>query len=283
MKRSLRLDNGAFLGRTNESSPVEENEQMQRFLCVGLSLVLISVILTGCASKYPNTLTDDTASQVKIIGLVPEISTPTTLSTRTTNGGGGLLGAAIAVGVEAARAKSLTSQIRAKFDFQAFAEETLRDSFTKAMKEHKGWTLCPSNALDQADAAFLLELKDMGVDRPRAKAAFSLSMIWQPTVTIAATLIAKPPFDVVKTSYNDVEVAEPLKHAILYRSVEEITCLKKGCKLESKAATSFVTISTMGSITLTEDTELIKQAYREAIELAVKRIADSWAKGKATK
>ena len=257
---------------------------MQRIPYVVIALGLITVMLTGCATNYPNKLTAETASRVKLVGLVNEISTPTTLSTRTTNsGGGGLLGLVIATGVESARENSFTTQMRAKFDFQVFAEETLRESFTKALKEYPGWTLCPSNEIDKADAAFLLEVKDMGIDYPRAKGVFSFKMVWQPTVTVAATLISKPPFDVVKTSITDVQVLDPEKHPILYRRGEEITNQRKGCTLESDAATSFVSINAFGSITLSDNPELIKQAYREAIDLAVKRIANSWISGTTSK
>lgn len=256
---------------------------MDRIRCFNLGLTLATMLATGCAtSKYPNTLNVDSPVNVKFIGIVDEISTPTTLSTRTTNaGGGGLLGALVAAGVEADRQKTFTTQVRDTLDFQAFAEVTLLESFAKAVKSRPGWSLVSSNEIYKADAAFLLEVTDMGVDQPRSAGIFKL--VYQPTITVTATLIGTPPFEIMGTKGNDVQVADPTNHPVLYRRVECVSHLK-GCKLKSSAANNFVKVNGFtGMFTYSGDPELFKVAYREAIELAVKRIAASWVSVKASK
>lgn len=207
-----------------------------------ISLGLITVMTTGCATaKYPKTLTANTSAKLKYIGIVDEIRTPTTLSTRTTTGSG-VLGTLVAAGVEASREQSFTSQVRASLDFQRFAEEALRESFAKAVKSRPNWCLVQSNVVNKADAAFLLEVTDMGVDYPHCGL---FKTVYQPTITITATLIGNPPFEIVGTRDKDVQVVDSASHPILYRRAERIS-YQTGCTLKSKAANSVSSAEIMG-------------------------------------
>lgn len=107
----------------------------------------------------------------------------------------------------------------------------------------------------------------MGVSPPHG--AFKLH--YQPTITIEATLIGNPPFEIVRDSRNKVQVIDPTNHPVLYKGDA------RNGKMESDAAENFVKVNGFtGLYEYAGDPELFKAAYREAIDLAVKRIADSW-------
>ena len=84
---------------------------------------------------------------------------------------------------------------------------------------------------------------------------------FSPTVTVSACLIGKPPVEVVRTG-NAVQVLDPANHPILYQRVEHIS------NRDGLAARS--------SNDYTDHPEIFRAAFQEAIDLAVKRLADSW-------
>lgn len=105
-------------------------------------LFLIALGVAGCATQNSNTATAEAFSRIRTVGIVAEIKTPTTLSTRTTSGGGGVLvDILVTQPVEKSRGRTFTDQVRAGLDFQAFAAETLRESFARAVKNYPGWSL----------------------------------------------------------------------------------------------------------------------------------------------
>lgn len=227
-------------------------------LILGLSALLVS----GCATtRYPTTLTADTVGKVRAVSIVEEISTPTSLTVP--GAGGGIIGFT----VQLQKQKNFTSEVRANLDFQKFTEDALRESFTKAVQGHAGWKFVSSDNIEKADAAFLLEVMSMGVDNP-PKWPPSMDMSYPPTITISATLIGSPPFEIVRTD-GKVQALDPTNHPILYQRVELISNKDKLPRHFSRQ--------------YSDDPEVFKAAFREAIDLAVKRIAASWTAGQVSR
>ena len=228
---------------------------MNRIPHVGLGLGLAVLMATGCATtKYPKTLTTETAARVQTVGMVEEITTPTSLTVP--GAGGGIIGFT----VQLKKQKAFTEEVRANLDFQKFTEEALRKAFAEAVKGHSGWKLVSSDEIDKADAAFLLEVASMGVDNPPQWPP-SMDMSYPPTITISATLIGNPPFEIIRTE-GEAQALDPANHPILYQRVERISNKDKLPRHFSRQ--------------YSDDPEVFKAAFQEAIDLAVKRIAASW-------
>ena len=235
---------------------------MNRIKYYVAGLGLAALLVSGCATtKYPKTLTTETAAKVQSVGIIEEISTPTSLTVP--GAGGGIIGFT----VQLQKQKNFTSEVRANLDFQKFTEEALRESFTKAAKDHAGWKFVSSDNIDKADAAFLLEVTSMGVDNPPQWPP-SMDMSYPPTITISATLIGNPPFEIVRTE-GKVQALDPTNHPILYQRVELISNKDKLPRHFSRQ--------------YSDDPEVFKTSFQEAIDLAVKRIADSWATEKVSR
>jgi len=166
-----------------------------------------------------------------------------------------------------AKAEELHIRSAGKSRLQKFTEEALRESFTKAAKDHAGWKFVSSDNIDKADAAFLLEVTSMGVDNPPQWPP-SMDMSYPPTITISATLIGNPPFEIVRTE-GKVQALDPTNHPILYQRVELISNKDKLPRHFSRQ--------------YSDDPEVFKTSFQEAIDLAVKRIADSWATEKVSR
>ena len=236
------------------------------------------MLMSGCAT-YPNRITQETDAKVKTVGMADEIATPTSLKTPGNAGAGqaGMIGILIDAGIQAGKQKNFTTQVRERLDFQKFAEERLRESFTKAVHNRLGWTLASSNSLEKTDAVFVLRVTEMGVDDYHSHSFFFPKLEYQPTITVIATLIGNPPFEIVGYKGNFVKVLNPETHPILYHRKEHISYRTSG-HMDSHAAHNFVTHDGLMvySWKYSGDAELTKEAFREAIDLAVKRIADSW-------
>lgn len=231
---------------------------MKRIPCFSLVLGVVAMMATGCATtKYPKTLTAETAAKLQSVNIVKEINTPTSLTVP--GAGGGIIGFTI----QLQKQKAFTEEVRANLDFQKFAEEALRESFTKAVSGHPGWKLVSSD--DKADAAFLLEVISMGADNPPQWPP-SMEMSYPPTITISATLIGNPPFEVVRTE-GKVQALDPANHPIYYQRIERIGTKDKLPRHFSRQ--------------YSDDPAIFKSAFQEAIDLAVKRIAASWTTGAA--
>ncbi len=229
---------------------------MQRLLKLNMVLALTISLFTGCATtKYPRTLTAESATGVKRVSIVREIVTPSAVFTPMN--GGGVLGMAL----QASQMKRFAAAVREKFDFQQFAEDTLRESFSKAIGQHAGWTLVTPADTGTADAAFLLEVTSMSIFPPPP---FSVSFKPKnsPGVTISATLISNPPLEVVRTEKGEVQILDPEHHQILYKRVESIT---NGDKLPAHDYGEY-----------RDNPEIFKEAFKQAIDLAVTKIAASW-------
>lgn len=235
-------------------------------------------LMSGCAT-YPNKMTKEADAKVKTVGILEEISTPTSLVTPSNANAGqaGVVGLLISSGIEAGQQKDFTTQVRGLFDFQALAENTLRESFTKAVKNRPGWALAASNENSKADAMFVLKVTRLGIDNCHSHTIFPPKLEYQPTVTVTATLIGNPPFEIVDNDGPVVKVLEPEKHPILYHRIECISYVRSA-HIDSDAAKNFVKQDgiTVYSWKYSGDANLTKEAFREAIDLAVKRIAESW-------
>ena len=235
---------------------------MHRIKYTDLVLSISILLASGCATtRYPTTLTTDTAEKMRAVGIVEEISTPTSLTVP--GAGGGIIGFT----VQLQKQKNFTSEVRANLDFQKFTEDALRESFTKAVKGHAGWKYVSSDDIEKADAAFLLEVTSMGVDNP-PKWPPSMDMSYPPTITISATLIGNPPFEIVRAE-GKVQALDPADHPILYQRIERIS---NKDKLPRHFPRQY-----------SDDPEVFKTSFQEAIDLAVKRIADSWATEKVSR
>lgn len=236
------------------------------------------MLMSGCVT-YPNRITQETNVKVKTVGIADEIPTPTSLKTpgNANAGQAGPIGILIDAGIQTGNQKDFTTQVRERFDFQKFAEETLRESFTQAVKNRSGWTLAASNSRDKTDAEFVLRVTEMGVDDYHSHSFFFPILEYQPTITVTATLIGNPPVEIVGYKGNSIKVLNPEQHPILYHRMERISYRTSG-HMESPAAHSFVTHNGLmvQSWKYSGDAQLTKAAFREAINLAVKRIADSW-------
>jgi hypothetical protein len=205
-------------------------------------------------------LTAETAAKVKTIAIVDEISTPTSLSVPSA-AGAGLLVAAV---VDPKKQNAFTASVRANLDFQKFAAEALRESFAKALKGHPGWTLAPSNEIDKADAAFVLSVERMGVMRPKQFWPPPSHLDYTPIVSISATLIGNPPFEVIRTK-GEVQALDSSSHPVLYRKMEHVSAADNVACHRSKEYSG--------------NPEIFKTAFRKAIDLAVKRMVESWGTG----
>ncbi len=240
--------------------------------------VVVAVFVSGCAST-PKRITAETHAKVKVVGIEKEISTPTSLRppANANAGQAGLIGALIDAGVQAGKQRTLTDQVREQFDFQKFAEETLRDSFSKAVTNRPGWILADPNSNEKMDAVFVLNVSELGVDDYHSHAFFFPKLEYQPKVTVVATLIGNPPIEIVGNKGGVVEVLDPDSHPILYQRKERISYQASG-HMDSRASHDFVKHDGLMvySWKYTGDEALTKEAFREAIELAVKRLADSW-------
>jgi hypothetical protein len=226
-----------------------------------LILVLSALLVSGCATtRYPATLTAETGAKVRVVSIVDEISTPTSLTVP--GAGGGIIGFT----VQLQKQKNFTSEVRANLDFQKFTEDALRESFTRAVKGHAGWKFFSSDDIDKADAAFLLEVTSMGVDNPPQWPP-SMDMSYPPTITISVTLIGNPPFEIVRTE-GKAQALDPTNHPVFYQRVELISNKDKLPRHFSRQ--------------YSDDPEIFKTAFSEAIDLAVKRIAASWAVGQVS-
>lgn len=248
-----------------------------RSIVTSLSFVLVVATMTsGCATpKHPQTLSVATAANMKTVAVLDEIHTPTSLDVPLVSGGGALFDA---VG-QSVRTTTFTTEVRTNLDFQCFAAETLRESFSAAVKNHPGWTLVASNEIAKADVAFLLEVVSMGVDSPPpfykwdmktpdGKPYRGLKPPLRPVVTISATLIAKPPVEIIRAE-DELQVIDPANHPILYQRVESTA---KGDKVPYHLSKEY-----------SDSPEVFKDAFREAIHLVVQRIADSWNEKQASK
>ena len=250
---------------------------MQKLPYVAAIFGLTSLVfVSGCAT-YPDCMTAEKGANIRVVGIADEISTPTFLVTPGIPNAAGVAGAIVVAGVKTSQQSSLTAQVRSQFDFQSFAAETLRESFAKAVKRHPGWMLAEPSQKEKADAVFVLRVKELGVDRGHSHDAFIYKFEHQPTVTITATLIGNPPFDCVAGSGDVVKVLEPERHPILYHRKEQISNRCSG-HMGSHAAHGFVTNGSYAQFNwkYSGDAKLTQEAFREAIELAVKRIESSW-------
>lgn len=238
---------------------------MKRMTVSSLVLGMVVLISAGCAtSPYPRTLSTDTASRLKKIAIVDEISTPSLLDVAAA--GGGVIGAVVVI----QKQKEFTAQVSRNTDFQQVIKETLRESFANAIKAHPGWILVDSNTNQKADAAFVLSVPRMGVDNPPPSFSMSMNMKieYSPSITISAMLIENPPFEVVQVD-NKTQVLDPMNHPVLYQRTERVSGRDKlPCHSSNQYAYNPV---------------VFKSAVKDAVDLAVKRIAESWVPTEKTK
>ena len=221
----------------------------------------ILLLLTGCATTPQAHLSAEVAAQVKKVALYEEISTPTSLSTPFRGGGGGILGAAAGAAVQAKSQNKFTQQVGAQLDFQKFASQTTRELVEDAIKQHPGWTFVPASQAAKADAMLVLDVEKMGVEDPPPALIPPMTPEYRPVVTIRATLIANPPFEVIRGD-GGLQTTDPDAHPILFRQVGQAT--KRDVKGQYRSSA------------LTGDAETFKTAFREAFEVAVHKLAAAW-------
>lgn len=234
---------------------------MKRITCVSLALGLVAMMATGCATtNRPMALAPDTAAKIKTVAIVDEINTPTSLAVPSA-AGAGLLVAAV---VDPKKQNAFTAEVRANLDFQKFAVEALRESFGKALKNNPGWTVVAST--EKADAAFVLSVERMGVMRPQQFWPPPSHLDYTPIVSISAALIGNAPFEIVRTA-GEVQALDSASHPVLYRGVAHATAADNVACHKSREYSG--------------NPEVFKAAFRKAIDLAVKRMTDSWTPGEA--
>ena len=232
-------------------------------------LLLALGIITGCATQQAKFISPEVAARVHKIAVYEEISTPTSLTTPFRAGGGGLLGAAVGAAIQAKNQKAFTSEVSAKLDFQEFAALTTRDLMHDAIVQHAGWTLVPTNETEKADAMFVVDVELMGVDDPPAKfIPTKANMGYRPVVTIRATLIANPPFEIVRGKTGP-RSADPVANPVLFEQVGR--------------ATNKDALKGYSSNALTGSAEAFKSAFRESFNVAIKKLSDGWTPKTASK
>lgn len=257
-------------------SETENTRQVYRLVAV-----VIALISTGCSTtpKYPDKLT---ASAFKTIRLDERISTPSVLyvpspdigqsSMMTTtyspivgeNGAlvcGGI-GAGIGGTVQNAKMDEFTADVRKDIDSQKFTEETVRSAFIAALEKQSRWELIFSNDPRPADATFTLAVLRIGADGPVS----FFPIRYQPTVTIAATLTGPAPL--LQNGQTSVKPS----YAILYQRIES----NRRNKTSDESGNFVKAAGFSGLPKYTGDVELFKKAITEAVDLAVKQLADSW-------
>ena len=246
---------------------------------------VITLVSTGCTTapkylKYPNTLT---ASAFKTIRIEECIGTPSILYVPSPDIGqsammpatyspligengalvAGSVGSGIGGAVQNAKMAEFTADVRKDIDFQEFAKYTVRGAFTAAVKNRPEWKLVSSNNPQLADATFKLAVLCMGADGPVG----FFPIRYKPTITIAATLIGTSP----ALSQNGHPTAKP-PSSIFYQRIERNQTSKlsdESCHFVKAAGFSMLP-------KYSGDVELFKKSLTEAINLAVKQLADSW-------
>lgn len=236
---------------------------MKRITYVSLAFGLVGMMATGCATtNRPIALAPDTAAKIRTVAIVDEINTPTSLSVPSA-AGAGLLVAAV---VDPKKQNAFTSEVRANLDFQKFAAEAMRQSFEKALKNKAGWTVAPPT--EKADAALVLSVDRMGVMRPKQFWPPPSHLDYTPVVSISATLIANAPLEIVRTD-GEVQALDAASHPILFRGTADATAADNVACHKSREYSG--------------NPDIFKAAFGKAIDLAVKRITDTWTSGAAVR
>lgn len=266
-----------MLRKIDKAKPKEENSAIKEYRLTGKAILMknnrsswllrlayplpLLLLLTGCATPQAH-ISSEVAAKVKKVAIYEEISTPTSLSTPFRGGGGGILGAAVGAAVQAKNQNKFTQQVGAKLDFQEFASQTTRELVEAAIKKHPGWTFVPASQAAKADTMLVLEVASMGVEDPPTTLIPTMKNSgYHPVVSICATWIANPPFEIIRGDAG-LQTTDPDAHPVLFKQVGRATKndLKKG----------------YSSRTLTGDAEVFKSAFREAFEIAVQKLENAW-------
>ena len=231
---------------------------MNKLLYNGLLFSFIALV-SGCAT-YPDKLTPKIHEEVKTVAIIYEITTPKSLDVPPVdNFVADILlskpdSTLVNTAVTEKRREEWTSRIREHTDFQKLIEETLRESFTEAVRSYPGWTLVSSNELAKADAAFLLEVSTIGFNGYPTKLRQAFSVI--------VRLIKKPPFEIVGSSGLGRKVIDPEIHPTLYWKYDGT---RDRDELPRYSIDEYA--NSPGVFTT---------AFQKAIDIVVRRIANSW-------
>lgn len=242
-------------GKANK--PTERGSVMKTIVKF-VAMPIMMMILTGCASTHPNVITPELKQTVKSVSIVNEVHAPASITFPLANNpllGLGAVGMMIAQENADQAAKPFNNQLHSKMNVDEYLSQTLLSTFQTRMASVSAFTL-KTNEI--ADAAFVLEVTYAGLGFQRTV----LQKIYPPEVEVVVTLIANPPFKLIKDQSGKMTTDDPVRHAILYRKVVR---LKGGYDIEDcHKAEEYLS------------KDVFEKAFEGAIYKAVNKITSDW-------
>ena len=183
-----------------------------------VALPIMMMSLAGCAT-YPSKITPELKQTIKNVSIMNEVHAPKSITFPLANTpllGLGIVGNIIAQNNADKAAEPFNNQLRSKLNIEEYLSQTLLSAFQARMASVSAFTL-KTNEI--ADAAFVLEVTYAGLGFQRTV----LQKIYPPEVEVVVTLIANPPFKLIKDQSGKMTTDDPVRHAILYRKVVRLT------------------------------------------------------------
>ncbi len=175
---------------------------------VELSILLL---LSGCVT-YPRKITPEIKQTVKSVSVENEVHVPSTIQ-RPGGSGGGVVEMVVAEAILSKMDNSFNGKLRAQLNTSEFLSRTLLSTFKAKLASRSLFTLKTN---ETADASFVLEITRAGFDEIIAW-PFPGWGGMPPEITVVVTLIAKPPFELMRDKSGTLTTEDPPKHPILYQ------------------------------------------------------------------
>lgn len=174
--------------------------------------------LMGCATPYPNSITPEIKQKAKTVSVMEKVYAAAGIphGGEDANPGVGAL-PNLVVGIGIAQRKNAYNEALLKaVDPAVFLSGKLSETFRLRLSKVSSFNLSGDSG-SAADAAFVLEVRQMTFAYNPDESAFSFQRKWLAQVVVRASLVANPPFETAWDENGKLSIADPEQHPILFQ------------------------------------------------------------------